>query len=349
MNHKLKWSVITVVCLALLVIAQLSGFAATYYVSTTGSDANNGTTTATAWKTIDNGDRNSLLHAGDVVLVQPGTYNPAIQKVTTDDLPGWNISFRNCSGTSASPITYKANGAVQINGTADYGTGTGWGTIRFQNVSYCVLNGFVINAANHSNIELELDDVMGPVSNIIVENCSFQNCAFGATIRAVVNCQFHNNVLFNCSAFGLYADGYKSGVSTGNKIWNNTLVDCAAGANIGAGDVTTEYRNNIFENCGTTMAGGNLGTVTRSNNLFWPASTAPSPLGTGDITANPLLGSSLELLAGSPAINAGINVGLPYNGSAPTWAHSSPGPTRRPAAQSPVRLPLPAFHLSARL
>ena len=69
MNHKLKWSVVAVVCLALLVIAQLSGFAATYYVSTTGNDTNNGLTTAAAWATIDNGDRNSLLHAGDLVLV----------------------------------------------------------------------------------------------------------------------------------------------------------------------------------------------------------------------------------------------------------------------------------------
>ncbi len=332
MNHKFRWSVVTVVCLALLVIAQLSGFAATYYVSTTGNDANSGLTTAAAWATIDNGDRNSLLHAGDTVLVQPGTYNPAIQKITTDDLPGWNVSFRNCSGTSGNPITYKANGAVQINGTADYGSaGTGWGTIRFQNVSYCVLNGFIIDAANHSNIELELDDAMGPVSNIIVENCSFRNCAYGATVRAVVNCQFHNNVLFNCSTFGLFADGYKSGVSTGNKIWNNTLVNCAAGANVGAGDVTTEYRNNIFENCGTAassaMSGSSMGTVTRSNNLFWPALTAPSPLGSGDITANPLLGSSLELLAGSPAINAGINVGLPYNGSAPDMGAFESGTT----------------------
>ncbi len=240
MNHKLKWGVVSVVLIALLMIAQLSGFAATYYVSPTGNDASNGLTTAAAWATIDNGDRNSLLHAGDVVLVQPGTYNPAIQKVTTDDLPGWNISFRHCSGAAGNPITYKANGAVQINGTADYGTSTGWGTIRFQNVSYCVLNGFIIDAANHSNIELELDDAMGPVSNIIVENCSFRNCAFGATVRAVVNCQFHNNVIFNCAAFGLYADGYSSGVSTGNKIWNNTLVNCANGANVGAGDSTTE-------------------------------------------------------------------------------------------------------------
>ncbi len=70
-----------------------------------------------------------------------------------------------------------------------------------------------------------------------------------------------------------------------------------------------------------------MGTVTRSNNLFWPASTAPSPLGSGDITANPKLGSSLELLAGSPAINAGINVGLPYNGSAPDMGAFESGTT----------------------
>ncbi len=132
MNYKLKWSVVAVVCLALLAIAQLSGFAATYYVTTTGSDTNDGLTIPTAWATIDNGDRNSLLNAGDLVLVEPGTYSPAIQKVTTDDLPGWNVSFRHSSGTAGNPITYQADGGVvQINGTADYGSGTGWGDHAF--------------------------------------------------------------------------------------------------------------------------------------------------------------------------------------------------------------------------
>ncbi len=189
--------------------------------------------------------------------------------------------------------------------------------MRFQNVSYCVFNGFVLDAASHSNILLELDDAMGPVSNITISNCAFRNAAFGATIRAVVNCVFEDNVIFNCSAFGLYADGYASGVSTGNKIWNNTIVSCPSGANIGAGDVTTEYRNNIFYGSTTAIAGGNAGTVTRSNNMFWPASSAPSPLGTNETAQNPLLGSFLELLAGSPAIGAGINVGLPFSGTAP--------------------------------
>ena len=226
--------------------------------------------------------------------------------------------FRNCSGTAGNPITYKANGAVQINGTADYGTGTGWGTMRFQNVSYCVFNGFVIDAANHANILLELDDAMGPVSNIEVENCSFRNAAFGATIRAVVNCSFHNNVIFNCSAFGLYADGYASGVSTGNKIWNNTIVNCAAGANIGAGDVTTEYRNNIFYELRDRHRWRQAGYCNPLEQHVLACRQQPRHHLSGRrVLPNPLLGSILELLAGSPAIDAGINVGLPFNGTAP--------------------------------
>lgn len=193
MNHKLKWSVVAAACLAALVIAQLSGSAATYYVSTTGSDTHTGLSTSAAWATIDNGDRNSALHAGDLVLVQPGTYNPAVQSIPTDDFVGYNIGFRHCSGASGNPITYLANGTVQINGTAP------WFDVRFMNVNNCVFNGFVISGGE---IGLELDGEEGAVSNIEVKNCTFKGEWCGATVRGVTNCSFHNNVIHDVSSSG---------------------------------------------------------------------------------------------------------------------------------------------------
>ncbi len=77
----------------LAALAAFPALAATYYVKPTGTDTNNGTSSATAWRTI--GKANSTLVAGDVVLIDPGTYSDAIAP--------------NASGTSGARISYIGN------------------------------------------------------------------------------------------------------------------------------------------------------------------------------------------------------------------------------------------------
>jgi hypothetical protein len=73
--------------------------AATYYVATTGLDTNNGTSTGTAWKTIQKAATTAV--AGDTVNIQPGTYSNSI---TLSKL-----------GTASAPITFTgAGGAGQV-------------------------------------------------------------------------------------------------------------------------------------------------------------------------------------------------------------------------------------------
>lgn len=78
---------------ALAMLTAAPALAATYYVKPTGSDSNNGTSSATAWKTI--GKANSTMVAGDVVRIDPGTYSESIAPVN--------------SGTSSARITYMGN------------------------------------------------------------------------------------------------------------------------------------------------------------------------------------------------------------------------------------------------
>src|SRR5947209_6722436 len=78
----------------------------TYYVATTGSDSNNGLTPGTAFLTFTKAD--SVLVAGDTVLVQPGTYTFASTLNTLTN------------GTSLARITWQCNGAygaVKLAGT----------------------------------------------------------------------------------------------------------------------------------------------------------------------------------------------------------------------------------------
>ena len=76
--------------------------ATTYYVDTSNSKAsdNNPGSQALTWKTI--GKTSAAMVAGDTAMVLAGTFNE------------WVSSKR--SGTSASRITFKASGVVNISG-----------------------------------------------------------------------------------------------------------------------------------------------------------------------------------------------------------------------------------------
>src|SRR5438045_387874 len=83
--------------------------AVTYYVRTSGNDANAGTSAAAAYKTIDKACNSA--HAGDTIYVGAGTF------ANTDASPANN-------GTSASPIKCIADTTGAYTGDA--------GTVEFQ-------------------------------------------------------------------------------------------------------------------------------------------------------------------------------------------------------------------------
>ena len=259
--------------------------------------ANDGLTPATAWATIDNGDRLKVLVPGDLVLVQPGTYYPSDQHNTTGlQLDDEDVVFINCSGSSGSPITYKANGAVTINVTA---SGTEFGVRMSKGISNIVFDGFVVDADYITSIALETDSdgtstpSIPPTSNVTVQNCTIKGALFNAAYRSVTNCSFHNNVTCNGMVLtgwgaGFYQDDWNARGNSGITVFNNTFDNLPHyGLEVEAGDSTNQYMNNIFEGCTTGLAGASIGNVTHTNNMFWPASTAPSPLGTAETAQNP--------------------------------------------------------------
>jgi len=107
--------------------------ATNYYVATTGNDANGGTS-ASPWRTLQKAA--NTVSAGDVVHVADGTY------------VGMNVTR---SGTAASPITFKAEGAnVLVNArnatTAD--------NINLEGASYVVIDGFVVEDSPRAGIRV---------------------------------------------------------------------------------------------------------------------------------------------------------------------------------------------------
>lgn len=109
-----------VVCLSLLMITNPS-FAATKYVSNSGSNSNSGNSWAEAWLTIQYAEDH--ISAGDTVWVQNGTY------------AGFDVRV---SGTSSNPIVFIAAGN-NVNITTPTGTTD---LINVENANYIEINGF---------------------------------------------------------------------------------------------------------------------------------------------------------------------------------------------------------------
>jgi len=96
----------------LVVHLSLLSFSATYYVSNTGSDSNNGTSTSTAWQTLAKVNSSNFV-AGDQILFQKGgTFYGS-------------ITVKN-SGTSGNPITFGSYGAGENPIITGFTTVTAW-------------------------------------------------------------------------------------------------------------------------------------------------------------------------------------------------------------------------------
>src|SRR3989344_2138478 len=135
MNKSFTWIV-----LFLTIIS--TAHAATYYVSTSGSDTNNGLSTGAPWKTINKINSMSF-QPGDSILFKRGEI--------------WNegITFRlTSSGTEAAPINYSAYGSGEkpiISGALDSSKeGWNWAASSRPNYYYLTRSGSNPNIPNGS-------------------------------------------------------------------------------------------------------------------------------------------------------------------------------------------------------
>ena len=214
------------------------------------------------------------------------------------------------------------------------------------------------------------DNYFKNVPNAIEYNIMV-NTGEGYTSFDVNHIYIHHNVLENVgmtdlSNYPIWIEGYgsDSNMKVDNfHIYNNSIqgVNNSNKALTGiqcdvAGKFSNIFiQNNIITNCrnyaitfNSNLAGATLSGVTVNNNLYYANATnatdfnitATNKTENNNITGNPLFVSSgdYKLQTSSPAINKGINVGVPYSGSAPDIGAfetgSSPAPD--PDASRPV-------------
>lgn len=122
--------------------------AATYYVSTAGSDSNPGSSSA-PFRHVSKGA--SVAQAGDTVIVMNGTYDNE-QQVATSSGGGMVVTMTN-SGTVGNPITIMAQnrgGAIlnsantTTSNTGSYACNAAWTYFDLSYTSYVVIQGFVL-------------------------------------------------------------------------------------------------------------------------------------------------------------------------------------------------------------
>jgi hypothetical protein len=262
----------------------------TYYVSTTGSDSNNGlgTDNSHAWLTINHAAQ--VMVAGDTVNIEAGTYSGEIIPAN--------------SGTAVNPITYTnynsgsviindtglnlgGQGAVYINNLSyiTFGGSSPSSKITIENVfNYCI-GGVYANNGSHivfQNLYIQDTDLSGIAayycSGITINNCELYHCNHQAgqecislvadTLFEVENCSVHDAV----DTTGRVGIDAKE-ANTNGSIHNNTVYNIPNGFCIYVdggytGGGINSQNINIYDNiCHNGLAGLGAAVETGDANL----------------------------------------------------------------------------------
>jgi parallel beta-helix repeat protein len=291
--------------------------AATYYVSTSGNDANNGAL-STPFRTISHGS--SVAQPGDTVYVRAGVYNELVR-----------ISSK---GTSTAHIGIRAYAGELpvIDGT---GTAASTDLVVFSNAQYVDFSGFEVRNSTHigicvypgSFLTISNNNVHGSVRNGIWAGYS----TFGTTSDLTITGNtVWNNVLENVnrtmSGGWAQAIGTQSAnrvTITANKVYQNYGEGIAYvlsdGGTIKNNTVYDNYSVEIYlDNAQTTTVDSNLAYTTGNSNYYrsgYPASgigtanesySTSNPLNSDTIINNIVLNSKYGFYYSNEANGGGL-------------------------------------------
>jgi len=258
LRTKGAWAAFALTALACLG-AGMPAAAATYYVSPTGSDSNNGTSTSTPWQTITKVNSAHFV-AGDSILFQGGqTFTGALVFSYATNIPASSTTtpitvgsygtgaaeiLSNNTGTSSAAITVNGINGLTINGLTILGGG-GTSPLTWIGV-------YILNASGSSK------------SGVTVNNCDISN--FAGTNGS--------------QSAEVYVSGFYGALDTIN-ITNNQLH--------GANGVGSKDSNGIYG----IGNGENITNVTYSGNTVYNLGGLAGNVG-GGIVANGVNGGLLQ-------------------------------------------------------
>lgn len=331
--------------LALMLGATAS--ATTYYVRTTGLDTNNGTSAATAFKTVQKAL--SLAQAGDSIYIGKGTFTGAVTSVRAGTATAPIRLFGDTTGaytgdkgtpalntTSGTTVTITHNyiefQQITITGTVNPITwsGTG-GALRSLNVTKgntgaIKLTGGTLLLAT-CNVYSSTSDAINVTNGTITLNgCTVRNntgravVINGASAAATVDRNtFYTNTGYTIDLVNgsltlsnnlirNTTNGVQITAGTA-KVWNNTFYIPGTNGVLQNGGTVAVF-NNIFCQASNALA-YTAGTLTHNNNLYWQNTNnyTGTTAGVKDLYADPKFtsASNWKLLNSSPAIDTGAD------------------------------------------
>jgi uncharacterized repeat protein (TIGR02059 family) len=202
--------------------------ATTYYVSPTGSDSNNGSSSS-PWKTLANACAKATV-SGDIIHINAGTY-PETQRSSL--AVGVSIEGEGVTSLITSNISAEFAYTILLQSGSE-------GTNGNQHISNIKMSGgLVAFAAIGVNAR----------SNVKIYNCTFENFfAQGVMFNGgsgylshapgtfATGNEFHDNIVTNCSRYVTANDNGEGclmiGGQSGMLIYNNTIVQTARGAGL---------------------------------------------------------------------------------------------------------------------
>jgi parallel beta-helix repeat protein len=230
----------------LVILCSVVAYAGDLYVSTTGNDANDGTTPATAKATIQAAITAAV--AGDVIHVAAGTYTGAITIGKSLTLNGPNAGIEG-NGVRAGEAKLE-NAQVTISGTVTV-----------------IMDGFHIYQTNNTADAVLLG---GPstvtVQNSIIERFGVSTGTFarGITTSAGAGVKTISDNLFTGDLSGGLFGGHKTwnsgiyinGASSTVNITDNVIQNCRTAINADDYGTGISISGNTIQNCGTFIAFG---------------------------------------------------------------------------------------------
>jgi parallel beta-helix repeat protein len=299
---------------------------AVYYVSTTGSDSNNGTSWSSAKSTVAAGL--TAASSGRQVWVAAGTYSERItlksgvalyggfagtETLLSQRDPAANVTILDGSqGGSVVTTPFGATSATIINGfTIQNGKAASGGGINITSGSPTVSNNVISgNTATNSGGGINITSSSPTVSNNIISGNIATNNGGGINITSSSPTVSNNIISGNSASTGGGIYCFRSTAS----IFNNTI--CGNSGTTGGGiyisNCSPIIANNIIAYNGTGIYQSSTGTVPLYTNCVYNTTNYTHlSAGSTDIQSNPLFADQANgdyhLTSTSPCRNAGNN------------------------------------------
>jgi len=315
--------------------------AATYYVATTGSDSNPGTSAA-PFLTVSKGV-SAAANPGDTVIVENGTYgNSGVVE------PNYVVTL-NHSGSSGNPITIKAQNrgqAILDSGNTSTSTTCNGAAAYFNlnNQAFVVIQGFVIQHACDAGIESndsehDITFRWNTIQYIANREVTDQYGRDGIYLNSSeYNFTFDGNVFHDIgrtSGTQLHFDHGIYGAATGLTIINNVFYNMTSGWSIqidGGSNWLIANNTFAFPNTGDGEAGqimfwNPISNITLENNIFYEPNTSAltqyaATMSGCTFTDNLIYGVS-SIMNGS---TTGMTVGTNQIGANPLFVNATTSP-----------------------